>query len=134
MTPLVNQAVQWTRGLCKEKRERGWAEKIVTLSTLFLFMLKDEVQITPFIVSGIVRSQGVNFSPTALRLEAAVLLLKWPLAWAAFGLQPPDVDPSREGMDRASLGEVSEMTKACGGVFFGGWGWGRQPFLLNKTM
>lgn len=67
----------------------------------FPIHLKDDAEITSFIASGMARSNHVNLSPLAVRLEAAVLPQRSPPVWAAFGLQPPDFDPSWEGQDRA---------------------------------
>lgn len=90
------------------EKEKGRAGKIVTLTTLLLFIFKDAAKIMPLIASGMARSNRVNLSPLAARLEAVVLPPRSPPAWVAFGLQPPAVDPSREGLDRARSGEVSD--------------------------
>ena len=95
-----------------QQKDKGQAGKIVTFTILFLLIFKDDAKITPLIAWGMARSNRVSLSPLAARLEAAVLPPRSPPAWAAFGLQPPDLDPAREGLDRARSGEVSEMTKA----------------------
>lgn len=64
--------------------------------------LEDDAEITPLIAPGMARSNHVNLSPLAARLEAAVPPPRSLPVWAAFGLQPPDVDPSEKGQDRAS--------------------------------
>lgn len=113
-TPLVNQVGGRTLGaeLDSRKRKKGQAGKIVTFTILFLLMFKDDAKVTPLIAWGMALSNRVNLSPLAARLEAAVLPPRSPPAWAAFGLQPSDLDPSWEGLDWARLGKVSEMTKA----------------------
>ena len=113
-TPLVNQVGGRTLGaeLDSRKRTKGQAGKIVTFTILFLLMFKDDAKVTPLIAWGMARSNRVKLSPLAARLEAAVLPPRSPPAWAAFGLQPPDLDPAWEGLNWARLGKVSEMTKA----------------------
>lgn len=92
---------------------------MVTLTTLFVLMFKDAAKITPLIASRMARSNRVSLSPLAARLEAVVLPPRSPPAWVGFGLQPPDVDSSRKGLDRASArsGEVSD----------------RNPFFQTRT-
>lgn len=71
------------------EKDKGPAVKIVTLTTLLLFIFKDAAKITLLIASGIARYNRVNLSPLAARLEAVVLPPRSPPAWVAFGLPPP---------------------------------------------
>ncbi|XP_021121540.1 uncharacterized protein LOC106010118 [Heterocephalus glaber] len=86
----------WEGAERKEEREKG-SVRTVTLTTPFLLIFKDFVKILLLIASGMARSNCGHLLPLWARLEAAVLPPRSFSAWAAFGLQHPDAEPSRTG-------------------------------------
>ncbi|KAK2084247.1 hypothetical protein P7K49_037280 [Saguinus oedipus] len=78
-------------------------------TALFLLIFEGDAEITPLNASGMAPSNRVNLSPSEARLEGVVLPPRSPPAGAARGFQHPHAEPSREGPDRARLGERHDI-------------------------